>query len=47
MKRVLSKSFGVICWLVIAILFYATFAPLDEKNETNTYTYKTTISDVT
>lgn len=47
MKRVLSKSFGVICWLVIAILFYATFARLDEKNETNTYTYKTTISDVT
>jgi hypothetical protein len=47
MKKLSSKAFGIICWLVIAILFYATFARLDEENETNTYTYKTTISDVT
>lgn len=48
MKKELSEVLIIIIsWVVIAALFYAVFARLDEENETNTYTYKTTISDVT
>lgn len=47
MKKESSEVFIIIIlWLVIAALFCAIFARYDEENETNTYTYKTTISNV-